>query len=125
MIFNDSSATRNLVLASILTLAIISIAFFLGQMKSSPLIPATTLIAADYQMESAIIMKMQQLHNNPASKPQPLEKEILPGIVMQLECSEQADKTWRFKASVKGQGIERNMQAIANSDNPEKIIFVR
>lgn len=125
MIYSESSATRMLLLASILTLAVISIAFFLGSMKSSPLIPATTLIAADYQMESAIIMQMQQLHNNPVSKPQRLEKEIMPGIIMLLECSEQPDKTWLFKAGVNGQGISRTMQAIATSDNPEKIIFIR
>ena len=75
MTLTDSSATRNLILSVILTLSIISIAWFLSSMKSSPLIPATTLIAADYQMESAIIMQMQQLYNNQNMRPQPIQKK--------------------------------------------------
>lgn len=125
MTLTDSSATRNLILSAVLTLSIISIAWFLGSMKSSPLIPATTLIAADYQMESAIIMQMQQLHNNQNIRPQPVQKEIMPGIIMNIECSEQPDKTWKFVASVAGQGISRNLQAIAGSNNPDKILFIR
>ena len=85
MTLTDSSATRNLILSAVLTLSIISIAWFLGSMKSSPLIPATTLIAADYQMESAIIMQMQdqerelrrelKMHRMQQSRLAPVEKD--------------------------------------------------
>ncbi len=125
MILTDAGATRNLVLSAALTFLIILIAWFLGSMESSPLIPATTLIAADYQMESAIIMQMQQLSSNPQRRPQPMTKEILPGIIMKLESSENSDKSWVFKASVNGQGISRSMQATAHSSNPDKIMFIR
>jgi hypothetical protein len=125
MTLTDSSATRNLVLSVILTLSIISIAWVLGSMKSSPLIPATTLIAADYQMESAIIMQMQLLKQSADRIPQSMKKEIMPGIMMNLEVNRQTEKTWQFKASVTGMGIDRSMQAVADSSNPDKIIFVR
>ncbi len=121
----STDATRNLVLSVSLTISIIIIAWFLGSMKSSPLVPATTLIAADYQMESAIIMQMQHLGSNPDHKPQAIKKEILPGIFMQLEVTPSDEKNWLFKANVSGQGISRSMQAIANSDNPDRILFIR
>ncbi|MDD3145783.1 MAG: hypothetical protein PHD82_00655 [Candidatus Riflebacteria bacterium] len=125
MILTDTGATRNLVLSTGLTLTIIVIAWFLSSMESSPLIPATTLIAADYQMESAIIMQMQQLSSNSQRQPQPMNKEIMPGIIMRLDSTESDDKTWVFKASVTGQGINRKMQARAHSSNPDKIMFFR
>ncbi|HNX75055.1 MAG TPA: hypothetical protein PLM07_07680 [Candidatus Rifleibacterium sp.] len=121
----STSASRNLGLSVILTLSIILIAWFLGSMKSSPLIPATTLIIADYQMESAIIMQMQQLNSNPNQKPKPLKKEILPGIFLELQSSPKDEKSWIFKASVNGLGISRSMQAVADSDNPDRILFIR
>ncbi len=125
MTLTDSSATRNLVLSVILTLSIISIAWALGSMKSSPLIPATTLLSADYQMESAIIMQMQQLRQSGARQPQSMHKEIMPGITMHLEVTRQTEKNWLFKAEVKGMGIDRSMQAVADSNNPDKIVFIR
>lgn len=125
MTLTDQGATRNLIISAALTLSIILIAWFLGSMKSSPLVPATTLISADYQMESAMIMQMQQLSGNPQRRPKPLDKEILPGIMLHLESTENADKSWLFKASVAGHGISRSMQAIAHSSNPDKITFIR
>ena len=42
---------------------------------------------------------------------------------MNIECSEQSDKSWKFVASVAGQGISRSMQAVAGSNNPTRFFY--
>jgi len=70
-------------------------------------------------------MQMQQLRQSAARQPQSMHKEIMAGITMHLEVTRQTETNWLFKAEVKGMGIDRSMQAVADSNNPDKIVFIR
>ena len=109
--------------AVVFTGVIIGLAFYLNNVKPNPVIPVTTLISADYQMESAIIIEMQKVKKNSEYKPQAFEKDILPGIKMKVDCSQTSSNEWLFDATVNGRGIERHLKVLGNKQIPDKLLF--
>lgn len=113
-----------MLLSFVVTLVSIGLALYLNSLKPNPMVPVTTLISADYQMESAIVLQMQKFKNNPDNEPKSFEKDILPGIHMIVNCSKTENNQWLFEASVTGQGINRHIKVLGHSQIPDKLIFV-
>lgn len=113
-----------MILAFSVTFISIGLALYLNSLKPNPVVPVTTLISADYQMESAIIFQMQKYKNNPEKEPKSFEKEILPGIHMSVQCSKTKNDQWLFDATVEGRGIKRHIKVIGHPQIPDKLIFL-
>ena len=101
----------------------IGLAFYLARLKPDPIIPINTIVSADYQMESVIIMQMQKYRNS-GEKPKSFEKDILPGIHMKVDCSEIEKDQWLFQASLNGRGIEKKIKVKSSPEIPDKLIFL-
>jgi len=115
----------HLFMSALLSLTVIVIAFFLSHLRSSTIVPAIALIKADYQIESAIIMQLQEANNNPALPAQKLEKEIMPGVRLKLVGVAGKDGEWQFNGSITGNQLNRKFSAIANIAYPDQINFTQ
>ncbi len=131
MICNNSLCSKKglsiigiMLLSFVVSLTSIGLALFLNSLKPNPMVPVTTLISADYQMESAIVMQMQKFKNNPENEPKSFEKDILPGIHMTVNCSKTENNQWLFDASVTGRGINRHIKVLGHAQIPDKLIFL-
>lgn len=118
------SFVYTLILATFVTIISILLAILLNNFKPNPIIPATTLISADYQMESAIIRQMQKYRNNHKNEPKGFSGDIMPGITMVVDCSKINENEWLFEAKVSGRGISRSIKVKSNEDIPDKLIFL-
>ncbi|NLF95710.1 MAG: hypothetical protein GX569_03165 [Candidatus Riflebacteria bacterium] len=116
-------AISHLVMAAVLSLFVVLIAVFLSGLHSSAIVPAISLINADYQTESAIIMQLQKAHFNPSLPEQSLKKEIMPGVMLKLHGAAAADGNWTFKGSITGNQLNKTFSAIANINHPDQINF--
>ncbi len=110
--------------ASLVTLFTAFTAYYLSLIKPSDMVSVTTLISADYQMESAIIMQMQRYKEKSSNEPKSFEKEIMLGIKMKVNCSKEADGEYLFEADVSGKNIHRQIKVKGCSDIPDKLIFL-
>ncbi len=113
----------HLVMAALLSLFVVLIAVFLSGVRSSNVVPAISLINADYQAESAIIMQLQKAHFNPALPEQNIEKEIMPGVTLKLKGTAKADGEWQFDGSITGNQLNKIFSANANINFPDQITF--
>ena len=100
------------------------LAYYLSSIKPSNMVSVTTLISADYQMESAIIMQMQRYKEKSSNEPKSFEKEIMLGIKMKVVCSKQAEGEYLFEADVSGRNIHRQIKVKGCVDIPDKLIFL-
>lgn len=110
-------------MAAVLSLFVVLIAVFLSGLHSSAIVPAISLINADYQTESAIIMQLQRAHFNPSLPEQSIKKEIMPGVVLKLHGAAAADGNWTFKGSITGNQLNQTFSAVANINHPDQINF--
>ena len=121
-----SSYVFILMLACLVSIISVFLAYYLTNIKPHKSISPSKLIAADYQIESAVIMLLQKCKSSSESKPQDLEKEIMPGFFMTIKCSQIQKDEYLFDASVKSENEEyyRKIKAKGNSANPDKIEFL-
>ncbi|PKL50458.1 MAG: hypothetical protein CVV42_02890 [Candidatus Riflebacteria bacterium HGW-Riflebacteria-2] len=112
-------------MATVLSLLVILTAILLSSMHTSNVVPAISLINADYQAESAIIMQLQQAHFNPTLPEQILEKEIMPGVLLRLKGVATTNGDWQFIGSITGNQLNRTFSASANVNTPDQINFSR
>lgn len=120
-----ASLIFSMLLSMIMTSLFIVWAFYLNSIKPNPIVPIMTLLSADYQMESAVILQMQKYKNNPANEPKSFEKNIMPGVKMTVNCSKNGNNEWLFDAKVEGRGIYRTLTVIGNTQIPDKLLFVK
>ena len=92
------SLVHMMLFAAFITLFTSFLAYYLSSIKPSNMVSVTTLISADYQMESAIIMQMQRYKEKASNEPKSFEKEIMLGINMKVKCSKQANGEYLFEA---------------------------
>lgn len=116
-------ALSHIVMATALSLTVVLIAIFLSNINSSTIVPAISLINADYQVESAIIMQLQKAHFDPILPEQKLEKEVLPGVFLKLNGVALGNGNWQFNGSITGNQLKQSFSASANEDTPEQINF--
>lgn len=122
-----SGTVLNLLLATTLTLLIISTAFLLNSMHRSLSMPVAAQLKADYQMESAIVMQMQKIRNDSKGnyKKINLSKEISPGYLMNLASEQISEEIWKFDITVQGPGFTRYLKAQVSKKYPDRIIYLR
>ena len=113
-----------MLLAGFITFFTAFLAYYLSSIKPSNMVSVTTLISADYQMESAIIMQMQRYKEKSSNEPKSFEKEIMLGIKMKVVCSKQANGEYLFEADVNGRNIHRQIKVKGCVDIPDKLIFL-
>lgn len=113
-----------MLLAAFITLFTASLAYYLSSVKPGNMVSVTTLISADYQMESAIIMQMQRYKEKNSNEPKSFEKEIMLGINMKVNCSKMDNGEYLFEADVNGRNIHRQIKVKGCSDIPDKLIFL-
>ena len=113
-----------MLLAGLVTLFTAFTAYYLSLIKPSNMVSVTTLISADYQMESAIIMQMQRYKEKSSNEPKSFEKQIMLGIKMKVNCSKVADGEYLFEADVNGRNIHRQINVKGCTDIPDKLIFL-
>ncbi len=119
---NKAGVTIHLVMAVILTFMVIVLAAFLGNVKQSISIAASTLLKADYKMESAIILKLQKIKSGesiPAGKLDMSTQEISPGIKLTLTTNRISTNAIRFKAQISGEELNNSIlaEAVNNTSN--------
>ena len=113
-----------MLLSGFFSLFIGVLAYYLSSIKPSGMVSVTTLISADYQMESAIIMQMQKYRENPANEPKSFEKEIMLGINMTVNCTKLSSGEFLFEAVVDGRNVHRQIKVKGCRDIPDKLIFM-
>ncbi len=120
-------AIANLMLSCILTLLVISTAFLLNNMHRSLSVPASAFLKADYQMESAILMQMQKIRNDPKGNFQKINfsREVSPGYWLLLSAEQKESLTWDFNVTLNGPGFSRSIHARAAKKHPDRIIYLR
>lgn len=124
-IHNRTGAAAYLFLAVLLTLLIISTAYLLNSMHRAMNVSPISILKADYQLESAIVMQMQKIKSAKTQPPPRVNfsRELSPGYLLMLS-SEKVDETlWSFKAKIEGPGFSRKIDAKACLKNPDRIIF--
>ena len=119
-----ASCVSLMILACFITVFISFLAYYLSLIKPSGMVSVTTLISADYQMESAIIMQMQKYRENKSNEPKSFEKEIMLGINMVVKCIKQPNNEYLFEAVVNGRNIHRQIKVKGCSEIPDKLIFL-
>ena len=117
------SLINMMIMACLITLFTSFLAYYLSSIKPSGMVSVTSLISADYQMESAIIMQMQRFRENPKNEPKSFDKEIMLGINMSVECKKQ-NNDYLFDAVVKGRDILRRIKVKGCPTIPDKLIFL-
>jgi hypothetical protein len=123
MIESRRGVIAHLVMAALLSFFVVLVAVFLSSLRSSNVVPAISLINADYQAESAIIMQLQKAHFNPALPEQNLAKEIMPGVMLKLRGVATSNGEWLFNGSITGNQLNRIFSATANINTPDQINF--
>jgi len=113
----------HLVMAGLLSFFVVLVAVYLSSLNNSTVVPAISLINADYQAESAIIMQLQKAHFDPALPEQNLAKEIMPGVMLKLQGVAAANGEWRFTGSITGNQLNRAFSAVASINAPDQINF--
>jgi len=119
-----SGKVFHLILATIMTLSIVLIAILLNSVHIPPIVPATAIISTDYQIESAVVMLLQQTRNNPLQKKTSFSKDILPGVTLKVDGITENGELWTFVAEVKGTGLDRNAKIKVNKYLPDQLIYV-
>ncbi|OGK06775.1 MAG: hypothetical protein A2W80_16890 [Candidatus Riflebacteria bacterium GWC2_50_8] len=123
MRLNRKGGILHLILAALLSLTVVAIAVLLSGVRSSTIVPAISLINADYQTESAIIMQLQKAHFSPTLPEQTLEKEIMPGVLLKVKGVSIGNGNWQFNGSITGNELSQTFSARANVANPDQIRF--
>jgi hypothetical protein len=131
---HNSGITIHLLISAILTLSIITTAILLNNMRTSILIPPTTRIKAYYQMESAIIMQLQQIKQGKEVSGNDFDiisKTVAPGVKMKLLTNRISPSRINFKAQIEGENYSKSMTAKAENNtsnlSPEgwKLSYIR
>ena len=126
-IFNSRkglSLIHTMICAFFVTLFTIVLAYYLSYIKPGTIVSVTSLISADYNMESAIISQMQKYKDDPKKEPKSFNKEIMLAINMSVECKKISDKEYLFEAKVDGRNIHREIKVKGNTTIPDKLIFL-
>ena len=118
------SLISTMICAFFVTLFTIALAYYLSYIKPGAIVSVTSLISADYNMESAIISQMQKFKDDPKKEPKSFSKEIMLGINMSVECKKISDKEYLFEAKVDGRNIHREIKVKGNTTIPDKLIFL-
>lgn len=123
---NNKAAGKvfHLILASIMTVSIVLIAFLLNSIHIPPIVPATAIISTDYQVESAVIMLLQKTRNNPLQKTTSLTRDILPGVTLKVEGKTEDGDLWTFAAEVKGTGLDQQVKIQVDKRSPDRLIYI-
>lgn len=112
-----------LIFAILVAVFSVFMSYYLSNLKYSKEESISTLIASDYQMESAIIMLMQKYKTN-NNEPKSLEKELIPGINLSLKCNKLQNNEFEFETTVTGTNFNRKFRIKADKEIPDKLEFL-
>ena len=100
-------------------------ACYFSNKKHQKSISLSNLITVDYQLESAVIMQLQKLKNNTDSNPKNLEREIMPGILMKVNCKQDQTKDkYLFDSTISGVYVNKRILIKGCKDTPDKLTFL-
>lgn len=113
----------SLVIPLVVAITTIYLAYGIGKDEKKAAVPFSTLVFADYQMESAVIQQLEKLRNEPKGTLPIYQKEIFPGVKLTVK-GEKIGDNWLFDVKTCGGKINRSIKVKGNPSSPDKITFL-